>query len=213
VLVGYNTGRDRAEALCADIGHARPVHLPLADTAGLDAGLASAADEPVAAVALCAAPPPPVLSFLKTGPDQFRAQFEAAVVGNHRILAGAWRQWLKPRSGGHVLAVLTAALGPPAAPHMCAYITAKSALLGLLEAAVAELGRAGLRVTAASPGYTETAMLAAFNPLLLERARATHPGGRFPSADTVAAFLMDQLRAPPEPGTLRHVRVPDTVTE
>jgi 3-oxoacyl-[acyl-carrier protein] reductase len=206
VLAGYRASREAAEALAASLPHAAAVRLPLDDPGGIEEAVRALAGEPVAALALCGAPPPPVKSFAKTGADDLRAQFEAAVVGTHALLRAAWLTWLRRRGGGTAVAVLTEALGPPAAPHMAAYVSAKAGLSGLLEAAAAELGRGGLSVGAVHPGYTETAMLGAFDPLVLDRARAQRPDGRFAGPETAAAALLAILRDPPPPGRVRHVR-------
>jgi len=206
VLAGYRGNRDAAEALAASLPDAAAVRLPLDDAGAVEAAVGGLADEPVAALALCGAPPPPVRSFAKTTAEDMRAQFEASVVGTHALLRAAWRTWLRPRAGGTAVAVLTEALGPPAAPHMAAYVAAKAGLAGLLEAAAAELGRGGLSVGAVHPGYTETAMLRAFDPLILDRARADRPDDRFPGPETAAAALLAILRDPPPPGRVRHVR-------
>ena len=112
----------------------------------------------------------------------------------------AWKRCFRARGGGQVLAVLSAAQGPPAAPHMAAYVAAKNGLEGLLNAAIAELGRGGLRIGVVRPGYVETPMLEAFEPLLLERARASMPDQRFIRPETVAEALMRGLANPGSAG-------------
>ncbi|QJE73537.1 SDR family oxidoreductase [Aerophototrophica crusticola] len=203
VWVGYGNGADRAESLAVEInrvgGWASALHVPLADPDGIrEAAIALAADEPADAVVLCAAAPPDVAPFFKQTPEQLRVQFEVNVVGNQVLLAELWRRCFRPRGGGHVLGVLTAALGPPAAPHMAGYVAAKGGLAALLEAAKAELGPAGLRVDSVSPGYIETPMLEAFPALFIDRARAAAPGGRFLTPEEVAGMVMEKLgsRAP-----------------
>lgn len=178
VWIGYGKGTERARALAEELTaqgqSARPVALPLDDPEQLRDAVAHIAhqDEAVSALALCAAPAPEVASLLKLTPEHFRRQYEAAVIGNHVLLTEIWRRCFRARGGGQVVAVLSAAQGPPAAPHMAAYIAAKNGLEGLLNAAAAELGRAGLRIGVVRPGYVETPMLQAFEPLLLERARS-----------------------------------------
>lgn len=109
-----------------------------------------------------------------------------------------------------MLAVLTAALGPPAARHMAAYVAQKAALKGLLDAAAAELGPAGLRVSTVSPGYVETPMLDAFDPRLLERVRA-EAGGAFLSAEQVGHALFGALQAPPPAGVVQDISLKEKV--
>lgn len=219
VVLGWHGRREAAERLARSIAdaagrHALAVRLPLDEPERLAAGLdeVEAAGLPVRALALCAAPAPDIGPFARVPAERLRAQFEAAVVGNHRLIAECWRRFFRREGGGHVVAVLTAALGPPATPHMASYVAAKGALAALLEAAAAELGPAGLRVAQASPGHVETAMLAAFDPRMLDRARERAPGGRFLRPDEVAAALADSLAQPPEPGRVHPIVLPEPVT-
>ncbi len=212
--LGYNTGADRAREVAAAIaaagGGASPIHLPLGDPDRLRDAVARLADgeHPPTALALCAAPAPDVLAFGKQSPDQLRAQFEAQVVGNHVLLAEIWRRCFRGRGGGTVVAVLSAAAGTRTASHMAGYVAAKAGFEGLLRAAVAELGRAGLRVAVIRPGHVETPMLSAFPALALEQARAASPAGRFLTPEEVAAPLAAALEDPPEPQMLVELPLP-----
>jgi NAD(P)-dependent dehydrogenase (short-subunit alcohol dehydrogenase family) len=213
VWIGYATGHDRAERLAAEIhgsgGSASTVALPLDDAERLGAGVAIIARSlPLAeAVVLSGAPAPDVAPLVKQTAEQFRRQLECAVVGNHALTVELWRRCFRVRGGGHVLAVLSAAQGPPATPHMASYIAAKGGLEALLHAAAAELGRAGLRVSVLKPGYVETPMLRAFEPLLLELARSTRPARRFLSASDVALALLYGLQNPPPPGSVAELDI------
>ncbi len=197
--IGYGSGAGRAQTLADHLtaqGHsAQPVALPLDDPDRLRSAVAHIAkqDNAVSALALCAAPAPDIASLLKLTPEHFRRQYEAAVIGNHALLTETWRRCFRARGGGQVVAVLSAAQGPPAAPHMSAYIAAKNGLEGLLNAAAAELGRGGLRIGVVRPGYVETPMLQAFEPLLLERARSSQS---FLRPETVAKALLHGLTHP-----------------
>lgn len=215
VWVGYGEGSERAtrlaDELAAEGRSAAPVALPLCSPDRLHEAVALIVekDRGISALALCAAPAPDVTSLLKLTPDHFRNQYEAAVIGNYVLLTEVWRRCFRPRGGGQVLAILSAAQGPPAAPHMASYIAAKNGLEGLLNAAAAELGRAGLRIGVARPGYVETPMLQAFEPLLLERARASTPGHRFLRPETVAAALLRGLNQPPAAGGVAELPLND----
>jgi NAD(P)-dependent dehydrogenase (short-subunit alcohol dehydrogenase family) len=213
VWIGYRNGRERAARLATDLrkegGAASAIHLPLDDLRALGAGIAticSAAPAPRALV-LCGGPPPDLISLLKLQPPQLRGQLESAVVGNHHLLSELWRRSFRARGGGDVLAVLTEAQGPPAAPHMASYVTAKYALEGLLHAAAAEWGASGLRIGVVRPGYVETPMLDAFPGLLLERARARAPEKRFLRAREVVAALMAGLGAAGVPGRITELTI------
>ena len=214
VHVGYNTGAERAgavaDAIKATGGTAGTVWLPLHAADSLRAaaiGLAEG-DRPPTALALCAAPAPDVAAFGKQTPEQLRTQLEAQVVGNHLLLAEVWRRCFRVQGGGTVLAVLTAATGPRTASHMAGYVAAKAGFEGLLRAAAAELGRAGLRIGVVRPGYVETPMLGAFPALAIEQARAAAPGGRFLKPEEVAAPLAAALETPPELGAVAELPLP-----
>lgn len=214
VWIGYATGEDRARRLAAEIvergGEAGAVSLPLHDPEAIRRGVAVLADDasPVTAAALCGSPAPDLGSFTRQTPEQFRRQFDCAVVGNHTLAVELWRRCFRARGGGHLLAVLSAAQGgPQTASHMAGYVAAKGGLEAMLRAAAAELGRAGLRISVIRPGYVETPMLAAFEPRLLERARSAAPGGRFLGPADVAGALMKGLRHPPEPGEFAELAV------
>jgi 3-oxoacyl-[acyl-carrier protein] reductase len=142
---------------------------------------------------------------VKLTADQFRHQLDCAVVGHHVLLAELWRQCFRPRGGGYVLAVLSAAQGPATAPHMAGYVAAKGGFEALLRAAAAELGRAGLRISVVRPGYVETPMLDAFDARLLDRARAASPGRRFLRPSDVASALVAALHCPPGPGVVGEI--------
>ena len=130
------------------------------------------------------------------------ASAEVNAVGNQRLLAGVWRSFFVKSGGGHVVAVLSAAAGEPPWPHMSSYVVGKRALLALLECAVQELARGGLRVSALRPGYVDTPMLAALNPHVLEAVKAKLDGKPLLKAEDVAAQIMARLGDPPAPGRL-----------
>lgn len=218
VWIGYAAGANRAEQLATDLQYkgcsATAISLPLHDPDKLRAGIAVIASHPsdAQALVLCGSPPPDVVSLLKLAPEQIRHQLECGVVGNHVLLTEFWRHCLRRRGGGHVIAVLTAALGPPAAAYMAGYIAAKGGLAALLEAAATELGRAGLRISALRPGYVETPMLEVFQPLLLERARALAPGQRFLTPDDIALVILQALESPPPPGIVAELDIATSPT-
>lgn len=211
VLVGYGAGRDRAEAVAAQIetsaGAAIPVHLPLDDVPGIERAIDTLleTDARPQALVLCASPPLDVGAFTKATAEAFRQQFNVAVVGNHALIAKLWKTCFRPRRDGHIVAVLTAALGPPPTPQLAPYLVAKAALKTLLDCARAEYGRGGLRVSFVSPGYTDTPMLDAFNDRFLELAREASSGKRFLRPDDVAASIVEALANPPVPGEVAEI--------
>ncbi len=204
LVLGYGRGRAAAErlaeALRAGGAEAVTAALPLHDPEAMRQGLERLPALDLAAAVLSAAPVPPVQPFLKHRDADFREQLLPTVAGNHRLLAELWKRHFRRRGGGHLVAILSAALREPPVPHLAAYVVAKAALRQLLACALAELGAAGLRASTVSPPYTETAMLRAFPDLLLEHARAR--GERFCAPAEVAATVLQALREPPAPGAL-----------
>jgi len=118
------------------------------------------------------------------------------------LITETWKRYFRPNQGGHVIAVLSAALGPPLRSHMTPYLVAKRGLETLLEAALAELGSSGLRASAVRPGYTDTPMLGSFHPHVLEAARARMKDGKFLEADAVADVIVRCLNNPPSESAL-----------
>lgn len=214
VIAGYGTGKTRINDVVSNIvangGHAQPLHLPLRDRgaiAGVVEGLVADGSIPDAVV-LSASPRLETRSFSKTLADDFRHHFDVAVIGNHCLVSELWKQCFRKRKHGHVVALLTTALGPPPTPHMTSYIVAKSGLRAMLECAYAELGRAGLRISTVSPGFTDTPMLHELSDLLLELARSQSETGRFLDPDDVAAAVVDALEAPPTAGEIVDKPIP-----
>lgn len=203
VIAGYGSGSDRAAELVSQIeavgGTAVPAHLPLHDPDAITSAIETltAAGQMPDALVLNASPPFSTTSFIKVTPEDFREQFEACVVGNHALIAALWKQSFRKKRDGHIVGLLTAALGPPPTPQMTPYITAKAALRTLLQCAAVEYGRGGLRVSLVSPGFTETPMLEGFNELLLDMARSQMENGRFLTPEEVASTVVSALANPP----------------
>lgn len=213
VVAGYGSGLKRAMAVVEQIaaagGTAVPLHLPLQDAEAIAAAIETlVADGHMPdALVLNASPPFATASFVKTTPDDFRRQLEASVIGNHALVSALWKRSFRKKRDGHVVALLTSALGPPPTPQMTPYLTAKAALRTMLDCASAEYGRGGLRISLVSPGFTETPMLDGFNELLLEIARSQTATGRFLTPDEVAAAVVEALANPPAAGDVKEMPI------
>ena len=145
---------------------------------------------------------PQLKSFLKTEAEELQEQLAAAVTGTHRLILETWKRFFSKREGGHIVALLSAAIGPPPRPHMTSYVVAKQGLVTLLECALVELGSSGLRVSAVSPGYTDTPMLHTFHPHVLEAIKAANSKKPFLDPTEVADSVMKLSNAPPAQPTL-----------
>jgi NAD(P)-dependent dehydrogenase (short-subunit alcohol dehydrogenase family) len=187
-VVGFGKSSDAASNVAGDIGG---VALPLDLTSDRSIGDAVdtlAADQiPLAGLVLAASPPPAIGPFGKIATADMVLQWRVNVEGPRQLLAGVVRRCLRPRHAGIVVAVLSEAMGDEgnvAGRGMGAYLIAKYGLLGLMRVLAAEYP--WLRTATVRPGYTETAMLAAFDPRFLDGVRASMPGGRFAEPDAVA---------------------------
>lgn len=202
VFIGYKKGVDRAQNIAHEIqrwdGKAFPVALCLDDPNSIDAALDVVARNglDLEALVLCASPAPVLAPFVKVQKREFLDQFQVNVVSAHRLIAQCWRRFFSKNRRGHVIGLLSAAIGPPPSALLCSYIAAKRALQAVLECAAVELGPRGLRVNALSPSYTETPMLEAFPEPMLEMARAKRKSGRFLTSTEVAVHVVNCLESP-----------------
>lgn len=123
------------------------------------------------------------------------AQLDVAVKGAY-LLACQLAPRMVKGAGGAIVAVLsTAAHGRPP-KGFAAYISAKRALGGLMEALAVELRPRNIRVFTVSPGYMETALTATWDERLRTAARLA--GVSDPAA--VAGRLRALLDDPATPG-------------
>lgn len=188
-IVGYASGRARAEAVAGETGG---LALPcdMAEDSSIDAAIGHLAGLDLAGVVLAASPPPLLQPFTKVTGDLER-QLRVNVLGPRRLLAGLVKSCFRPRRAGFVVAVLTSAMDPVVA-GMADYVIAKHGLLGVIKAAGAEYP--WLRARTISPGFTETPMLKAFDERYLEQARAA--AGGFATPPQVAAAILALVDAP-----------------
>lgn len=186
-VVGYASGRERAEAIAARTG-GLALACDMADDISIDSAVARLAAETVlAGVVLAASPPPNLHPFTKAGGGELERQWRVNVAGPQRLLAALIKSCFRPRRSGVAVAVLTRAMGldGTATSGMAEYVVAKYGLLGVIKAVAAEYS--WLRTGWVTPGFVETPMLAAFDPRYLEQARATQPFA--PPADIAAEIV------------------------
>jgi NAD(P)-dependent dehydrogenase (short-subunit alcohol dehydrogenase family) len=104
------------------------------------------------------------------------------------------------RRGGGAVVVVSSVAGLVAGPQYAAYVTSKTAVLGLVRSMAVDLGSQGIRVNAVCPGWTrtemserETAQMAQERGITVDQmwAELTRwtPLGRSASADEVAACV------------------------
>ncbi len=195
-IVGYARNAALAETVASETG-GRALPLDLADDAAIDAAVAGCAEraDPPAGLILAASPPPVVAPLGKIADADMAAQWRINVTGPRRLLAGLAKSCFRKRRAGAVVGVLSAAMGGGhgrrTMPNMGAYVIAKHGLKGLLELAAAEYP--WLKIQKVMPGFTETAMLEAFDPRFLDLMRAEAPDGRFATPEEVALGIVAEL--------------------
>lgn len=186
-LVGYARNKATAEAVARATGGAA-LMLDLTDAAAIEATVGALKDKPLAGVVLAGSPPPRVAPMAQVGADELALAWQVNVAGPQRLLAGLVRDVFRKTRSGIVVGILSQATGLSTGKVMSgmgAYTVAKYGLAGLL--AVIEADYPWLSVRRVSPGFTETAMLAAFDPRFLEIARARAP---FQQPDDVAEEIV-----------------------
>jgi NAD(P)-dependent dehydrogenase (short-subunit alcohol dehydrogenase family) len=188
VFAGYRKGRERAEA----VGDA--VQISLEDPASILAAVAflKTKTDKLDAVVLCAGLPPPLLPFVKTDEAALFEQLRVCA-GHSRLIAELWKAFFVKAKAGHVVGVSSQAARTPPWPGFTSYVVAKRALEASLECAKVELGKDGLRVSVIRPGYTETPMLLALNPHVLDAIRAKAGPEGLLSPETVGAQILALL--------------------
>ncbi|MEU4578160.1 MULTISPECIES: SDR family NAD(P)-dependent oxidoreductase [Nonomuraea] len=112
--------------------------------------------------------------------------FAVNAVGAVHTLQGAVRLLRRGISPSVVL--VSSVMGRDGGPGQAVYSATKASLLGLAKAAAKELGPAGIRVNAVTPGYIQTAMLSTLDAEASAATVAATPLGRLGTADDVAAL-------------------------
>lgn len=196
-VVGFAKGGEAARRLAAETG-GMALPLDLTSDESVDAAVETLAGDPtpLAGLVLAASPPPTIGPFGKIAPADMALQWRVNVEGPRQLLAGLVRRCLRQRQAGIVVAVLSQAMGDETnatGRGMGAYLIAKYGLLGLMRVVAAEYP--WLRTGTVRPGYTETAMLEAFDPRFLDGVRGTRPGGRFDAPDAVAREIAATIAA------------------
>jgi NAD(P)-dependent dehydrogenase (short-subunit alcohol dehydrogenase family) len=191
-VVGYNRNAETAAEVARKTGGV-PLALDLASPASIEAAVAqlAAQETELAGVLLAGSPPPELQAYGKVSADEMARQWQVNVVGPQLLTAGLVRSCFRRTKKGTVIGVLTRAMGESgqgASPGMAAYVIAKYGLAGVLAALQAEFP--WLKVRSVRPGYTETRMLAAFDPRFLELQRAKGP---FQTADAVASEILREI--------------------
>ena len=192
-VIGHRaSGEAKALAIAKACGGVRLL-LDMADNATIDAACAALGKDgnPVAGLVLAASPPPRLCSFGQISPEDHHLFWSVNVAGPQRLLAGMVQNCFRPHKAGSVVAVLSEAMGGPATGAMRgmgAYTISKFGLQGVMALLKAEYP--WLKTASVSPGFTDTAMLAAFDPRFVEQLRMKEA---LASAGGAASRIMREL--------------------
>ena len=193
-IVGYCSGAAAAEQVARNCA-GTALQLDLRDAHSIHSAAEYLETAPrLAGVVLAGSPPPSLAPFSKVTSEELQAQLEVNVLGPQRLLAELVRRCFRKHKQGHVIGILSQAMGDaqsPAAAGMGAYVIAKHAMAGMLALLAADYP--WLQVRSVRPSYTETRMLSVFDErfLALQRERTT-----FLSPVTVAEQIVSEVTAP-----------------
>lgn len=188
VIVQYRTREAEALQVCADVlaagGRARVAQGDLTDAATAAALFAGA--EPIDAFVHAISAPLGAEPFAAAGWPAFAAQLEASVKTAFLLLQAALACEPCARAGVFVSSIVTSGAPPK---DWSAYVTAKSALAGLVRSVAQEAAGRGLRLNLVSPGLTETPLTAGIDPRRRELAGRATPLKRLGTVDEAAAAI------------------------
>ena len=192
-VVGYRGGRREEAVELARQCHGQTMELDLLDLDRIEHGAALLGKDGagLAGVALLACPAPKVGRLTHVSRESMEFFWQISVLGNQRLLSCLVKSCFQPRRRGFVGVILSAAMGEngeEATPNMGAYTISKYGLLGVIALLKAEMP--WLTVRTVSPGFTETAMLRAFDDRWIDKIRTA---GRISTPEQVADDLLDGL--------------------
>jgi NAD(P)-dependent dehydrogenase (short-subunit alcohol dehydrogenase family) len=188
-LVGYHRQADAAEQVAARTG-GKALPLDLSDERSIASAAAQLELEPLAGVVLAGSPAPSLVPFGQISAADMALQWHVNVLGPQQLLAELVRRCFRRQKSGSVVGVLSRAMGDdrsPAASGMGAYVIAKHGMAGVLALLAAD--HRWLRVRAVKPGYTETAMLSAFDQRFLDLQREK---AAFQTPAAVASLVIEE---------------------
>lgn len=188
-FVGYHRNAQAAEQVAARTG-GRALALDLSDEQSITSAAAQLELEPLAGVVLAGSPAPSLVPFGKISAADMLLQWRVNVLGPQQLLAELVRRCFRKQKSGAVVGVLSQAMGAagsPAASGMGAYVIAKHGMAGVLALLAADYP--WLRVRAVTPGYTETAMLSAFDARFLDSQREK---AAFQTPTAIASLILEE---------------------
>lgn len=197
-VIGHRVHRAIEARLIADTCGGLPIVMDMLNLESIGASVDCLVQDgrSVAGVVLAASPPPLLAPFGKITVADHTLFWNTNVVGPHCLLAALIRQFFRPRKSGAAVAVLSESMGcvtsgiaaRSAMSGMGAYTISKFGLQGLMAQLEAEF--AWLTVSCVVPGFTETAMLKAFDERFLDLLRAQQ---KFSCPEDIATEIVSRL--------------------
>lgn len=185
VVFTYNTGAERAEWMCADLGpRVRAVRCDVRRPDEIAAAFVETGDD-LAGVVHCAG------AWTYTRLDDVTVdELDDAWALNARSVALTLQESGRRLSDGGAVVVVSSAAAELAPARQTSYVMAKAAAEAAVRVAAKELGRRGIRVTAVRPGATDTPQLRSTTGEEAIEAMAKAPAlRRLGQADDISAVI------------------------
>jgi 2-hydroxycyclohexanecarboxyl-CoA dehydrogenase len=197
VFVGYRNGRDRAEAIAAEIGNATAIRCDVTDAQSVSASIADAAErfDGIGTILFAGgvAIGQPFVSRIDEA--AWREVIETELIGLTRVVSAGLAIFRRQKAGNFVIVVSVANYAYP--PGDALSSVPKAAMESLGRAIAKEEGRYGIRANMVAPGIIEAGLGANFlkdlySPEIWETQRqriALRRFGRGEEIAEAAAFL------------------------
>ena len=177
VTLSYNSGKDEAEAVAAEIG-ARAKQADVSDPEQAKA-LVEAAGEVEILVNNAGLTRDGLLA--RMSDDDWRAVVDTNLGGVFHTCRAACRGMMKRRRGSIV--------GVHGNPGQTNYSASKAGIIGFTKALARELGNRGVRANVVAPGYVDTRLTQVIAGELKEAMLTNTPLGRFGAPEDVAGAV------------------------
>lgn len=183
VTLSYNSGRDEAEAVAAEIG-ARAKQADVSDPEQAKA-LVEAAGEVEILVNNAGLTRDGLLA--RMSDDDWRAVVDTNLGGVFHTCRAACRGMMKRRRGSIVN--ISSIVGVHGNPGQTNYSASKAGIIGFTKALARELGNRGVRANVVAPGYVDTRLTQVIAGELKEAMLTNTPLGRFGAPEDVAGAV------------------------
>jgi 3-oxoacyl-[acyl-carrier protein] reductase len=183
VTLSYNSGKDEAEAVAAEIG-AQAKQADVSDPEQARA-LVEAAGEVEILVNNAGLTRDGLLA--RMSDDDWRAVVDTNLGGVFHTCRAACRGMMKRRRGSIVN--ISSIVGVHGNPGQTNYSASKAGIIGFTKALARELGNRGVRANVVAPGYVDTRLTQVIAGELKEAMLTNTPLGRFGAPEDVAGAV------------------------